>query len=277
MPPIDMLRDAVLQSVLVPLVAAAIVYLLFLFVPRGNYFTYFGAALAIVVGFLAGHFFRDAIELTEKPRAWLKWCVLVACLVGWIGRLPWMPRSLLRFAVALAAGTLLSTGEASTNWQMPIFVLLIATEWELLEAVGERSPGGMLPLAMAIVFAAAALVSLYAATSRYADAALILAAATLGIALVAWLRRGDASGIAPIVAVGLPGLMLIVRDQTTSEVPMTAFLAMALAPLGLIPAAMLSKCGCGPKWLRSLAIVIGPTAIAAVGIVLAAMYESLPE
>ena len=64
MPPIDdALRDALLQaawqSMLLPMVAAAMVFLGFLFVPRS---AFFGAVLAVVVGFAAANHFRDAVD-----------------------------------------------------------------------------------------------------------------------------------------------------------------------------------------------------------------------
>ena len=70
--------------------------------------------------------------------------------------------------------------------------------------------------------------------------------------------------------------MLIVHNQTFSEVPIAGFAAIALAPFGLLPEAMLGKCGCGPLWLRKSAIVAGPALLAAIGVTLAMMYESLP-
>ena len=312
----DSLRDAILQAAgyafLLPMVAAAIVFLVFLFVPRG---AYFGAVLAVVVGFAAANHFRDAVdprilpvagaaespdpnldpakvswaaatalggpsigESTVTSRHWLPWCVVLAGIAGTIGRLPWTPTAVLRVAAALAATILLVSpsiqGEAS--WLAPIFALVLVAEWELIEAVGRQTSGGALPFSLAIVFGAAAVVILHAHTARYADASLILAACCLGIALTAALRRGDASGLAPIAAVALPGLMLVVRSQTESLIPLAGFVAIALAPLGLLPAAMMGKCGCAPKWVQSLALVVGPAAVAAVGVVLAVMFESLP-
>jgi hypothetical protein len=315
MPPIDdALREAIFltagYSVLLPMAAAAIVFLAFLFVPRG---AYLGAVLAIVVGFAAANWFRDAVEprilpvpdaaegalhpavpadpnldpaklawamatslggpsigepTVTKPRLWLPWCVVLAGIVGTIGRLPWLPTAFLRVAAALAATILLVSPalQAETSWLAPVFLLVVVAEWELIDAVGRQTSGGVLPLSLALVFGAAAVVVIHAHTGTYADTALILAACCLGVAISAAFRRGDASGLAPIVAVGMPGLMLMVRNQTFSEVPLAGF----------VPAAMMGKCECGPMWLRKAAIVLGPAAVAAIGVVLAIMYESLP-
>ncbi|HEX3313749.1 MAG TPA: hypothetical protein VHR72_02605 [Gemmataceae bacterium] len=321
MPPIDdALRDALLQaawqSLLLPMVAAAIVFLGFLFVPRG---AFFGAVLAVIVGFAAANHFRDAVDprilpipdaaddavkaadpnldpsqiawaaatslggpsigaSTVKSRLWLPWCVMLAGIAGTIGRLPWMPTTILRVAAALAATILLVAPaiQAEASWLAPVFALVLVTEWELIDTIGRQEPGGVLPLSLAIAFGAAAVVVIHAHTVKYADAALILAACCLGIALTAALRRGDASGLAPIAAVALPGLMLVVRSQTESLIPVAGFAAIALAPLGLLPAALMGKCGSERKWMRSLAIVAGPAAVAALGVTLAMMYESLP-
>ena len=324
MPPIDdALREAIFltagYSVLLPMAAAALVFLAFLFVPRG---AYLGALLAVVVGFAAANHFRDAVDpqilpipeavdgdagkpadpnldpaklawaaatslggpsigeaIVTTPRLWLPWCVVLAGIAGTIGRLPWMPTAVLRVAAALAATILLVSPaiQTETSWLAPIFALALVAEWELIDAVGRQAPGGVLPLSLALVFGAAAVVSLHAHTGMYADAALILAACCLGVAISSAIRNGDASGLAPVVSVGVPGLMLMVRNQTFSEVPLAGFVAIAVAPLGLIPAALMLKCGCGPKWLLSTAIIVGPAAVAAIGVVLAMMYESLPS
>jgi hypothetical protein len=316
----DALREAILHAagyaVLLPMVAAALVFLAALFMPRG---AYIGAVLAVVVGFAAANHFRDAIEPRILPvadaaegeakpadpnldpakvawaaatalggpsigeasvtsRKWLPWCVLVAGLIGTVGRLPWMPTAVFRLAATLAATILLVSPaiRAETSWLAPVFALVVFAEWELVEEVGRQTPGGFLPFAMAVAFGAAAVVVLHAHTARYADTALILAACCLGITISAAIRRGDASGLAPIAAVALPGLMLVVHDQTSSEVPLAGFVAIALAPLGLIPAAMMAKCGCGPMWLRKTAIIAGPALLVAIGVELARIYESLP-
>jgi hypothetical protein len=320
MPNENAIRDMIVQAagyaVLLPMALAAVVFLIALFVPRG---AYFGAVLAIVVGFAAANHFRDSLDFRVLPiadanpdeptpadpnldptqvawaaatglggpsigeatvkisRQWLPWCIVFAGLLGAIGRLPWMPTSLLRVAAALAAAILLVTPamREEASWLAPVFVLVILAEWELCESVARSSGPGVWPLSAAILFGAAATVTIHAHGGKYADAALILSACCLGVAIVAWARRGDASGISPVVAVALPGMMLVVRDQTFSEVPLTGFLAIALSPLGLVPAALMAKCDCGPKWARSLAVVLGPAAIATIGIVLAVMYESL--
>jgi hypothetical protein len=317
MPPQDPVANAALYAGLVPMVAAAIVYLVFTFIPRG---AYFGAVLAVVVGFAAANLVRDypnhVVELrvlptpadandpdpnfdprqvawgaatalggpsigepTVKPsRLWLPWCVVLAGLAGAIGRLPWMPTSVLRVAAALAVAILLSSPVIRTeaSWLAPVLVLVIVAEWELLETVGKGQPGAALPLAAAIVFAMTMVFVLLAHTARYAEGAGYVAACCLGVAISAWARRGDASGLAPILSVGLPGLMVVVRWSTDNEIPIAGYVAIALAPLGLIPAAMMVKCERVPKWAKTLAIILGPVLIAAIGVVLARMYEELP-
>ena len=118
---------------------------------------------------------------------------------------------------------------------------------------------------------------LHAHTATYAEPAGYLAACFFGIAIVAWIRRSDASGLAPILAVALPGLMVVVRWAMDDEIPIAGYLAIALAPLGLAPAAMMTKCERVPRWVRKTAIVVGTGARSRRSASrLGVMYGSLP-
>ena len=101
-----------------------------------------------------------------KSRLWLPWCVVLAGIAGTIGRLPWMPMTILRVAAALAATILLVSPaiQAEASWLAPIFALVLVAEWELIDAIGRQEPGGALPVSLAIVFGAAAVVIIHAHT-----------------------------------------------------------------------------------------------------------------
>ena len=99
--------------------------------------------------------------------------------------------------------------------------------------------------------------------------------AAAGVAVAAFPTRADASGIAPLGAIGVPALLLNARYQLDSQVPLTSFLLPALAPLLLLPfllpaAARLPKLAAVS--LRAL-LVLTPLVVA---VVLAAQYETLP-
>jgi hypothetical protein len=201
-----------------------------------------------------------------------------AGIAGAIGRLPWMPTSFVRVVAALVVAILLVSPaiQKEASWLMPILVLLIVACWELAEKLGNKVSGEALPLSAAIVFGMAWLFILLAHWTSFAEASGFLAACCLGVAIVAWARRSDASGLAPIIAIALPGLMVLVRWDRGDEIPITGYLAIALAPLGLVPAAVMARCERVPKWLLRTAIVVGPALIAAIGLTYGFIYGSLP-
>ena len=65
MPTFEQVRDALLYAGLVPMVAAAIVYLPFTFAKRA---VYLGAVLAVVVGFSAANIVREYPNFLLDPR-----------------------------------------------------------------------------------------------------------------------------------------------------------------------------------------------------------------
>src|SRR5205814_1506052 len=75
--------------------------------------------------------------MVRLSRDWLPWCIVLAGLVGTIGRLPWMPTSLFRVAAAVAVTMLLVSPriQKEASWLAPLLILTIVAEWELVEAV----------------------------------------------------------------------------------------------------------------------------------------------
>ena len=307
LPPIGMIREILLQGVIPPIVAAGSV--LFVTSRLGKRLVPIGAMLAVVVGFVVGNHFRSATEYridSERPLAlgewgaevyhavlgtpeasedaprhppahyWLVWSALIAGVVGAIAGIPGVPVAigwLARVIVCAFVARLLvpASLRAELPWLWPTFAAVVLAEWALLDKLGEE-PRGWLPLGIGLVFSAGAAVLIHAHEARLTDLATILAGCWFGVAIAVWMGA-NARSAAPIAAVALPGLMLVGQQSTFSEVPLTSFVAMALAPLALVPlllpALRRRKKTLALVGLGLLLIVVGTA------IVLAARAESL--
>ena len=192
------------------------------------------AALALAAGFLLGNRLRGAVALREDTADLHRavYAAGVALLLGLVARAPRLPGAA-RWALRAAGAALAAWWLAGVvpedlplaGWQ--IAALVFAT-W----AVCEQAPQG--PFALALAALAAAVVLLYAHTARLAEAALLLASALAGLALVASARRIDAGGAVPGATVLLAGLLLSGHSTTYSEVPPSCFLLVGAAPLALV-------------------------------------------
>jgi hypothetical protein len=143
----------------------------------------------------------------------------------------------------------------------------------LLETVCERRPGGETAFKLAVVSLGGAVVLLQAHSGSLSDAASVVAASLLGVALVMWWRQSDAGGAMPGIAVLVPGLMVAGRTQTFSEVPPISFALIGLAPL-LLGIPLLPTAARWPRAARVLRAVLVLTALGvAVGL---AMWAEPP-
>jgi len=258
------------QALLVPLVVAAAVGLIAHRFPRyGGQVA--GGALAIVAAFLAGNFFRHAIEFrfdADRPfalaeffraawrsslvtagdpetplvpaRYWLPWATLVGIVADLAvshQRVPataaWIVRAL---AIGVAARLLVPPSlREEMPWLWPALFAAILGNWLLIDHFSRTSRAGWLPLGFAGLSLAAATVLIHAHSARFTDIATILAGAWFGLAASAYWRRSEPGGSAPIAAISLPALMLVTQQLTFSEVPTASFTLVALAPLALFP------------------------------------------
>jgi hypothetical protein len=147
--------------------------------------------------------------------------------------------------------------------------------WATLEGLARRGPGGWSALLPAVAFGAAAVVLLHAHTAKLTDVATLAGASLAGLAAGAWQRQSDAGGMAPGVAVLLPGVLLVGQQGTVSEtLPASAFAVAALAPLAasvlLLPGASRLT-----GWRRAAAGVLLVLVPAGMAVALAVTNESL--
>jgi hypothetical protein len=82
-----------------------------------------------------------------------------------------------------------------------------------------------------MAFGGASIILLYAHSGLFSDIATVLAVSLFGIACLAMFADIDCGGIAPAMAVLLPGLLLAAHYETYSEVELKSFLLVALSPL----------------------------------------------
>jgi hypothetical protein len=155
--------------------------------------------------------------------------VLFVELLGAIPRLPRWPIWALRIAIAaLGARVLLHgsmylagpAGPGSSAWTAPqawlIFGSIAAAEavaWVLLALLAGRSPGGSLPIALALAVGGASMANMLSAYLAGGQVGLPLSAAILGASLAALLIPDASRSVAPIgvAVVGLSSLLIIGR------------------------------------------------------------------
>ncbi len=269
LPPFEMVLEIGLEALLLPLAVAAAVALIAAQFPRyGGQVV--GEALALAAAFLVGNHFRQAVELrfdadrpfammelfraawrglvpaagSETPilpaRYWLPWATLVGIVAGLAvshRRVPAIAAWIVR-ALAIGVATRLLVPPSLRDempWMWPALFAAMLANWSLIDFVSKSSRAGWLPLGFAGLSLAGATVLIHAHSARFTDIATIVAGAWLGVAAVAYWRRGDLGGTNPIAAISLPALMLVAQQSTFSDVPTASFTLVALAPLALFP------------------------------------------
>lgn len=262
MPPIEEIRDALLQALLLPAGVAGVCFLILSrWLPRLNV----AAIFAMALGVMAGNHFRGAmisridpdrplqsrdliasaagtVQFTNPVKQnrgvsppgtiyWLPWAGLIAGLAGVPTRWPFIAGLLSAAASVITARLLVGPNlREQVPWLWIALALATFSSWRVLHAILSKS-SGVSTLGLAAAFLAAAVVLLHAHSARLADMALLLAGACLGIALVAMSCRYDPTGLAPIAAVMLPGIMLAGQRSTFSEVPLACYVLVGLSPL----------------------------------------------
>ena len=232
-----------------------------------------------------------------KNWQWLPLLFLLAQFDGLFARVPTVPLWggwRLRLVVGFLAALIIVPSNLHSGWPLlfdgwpypfrarawPIvaFTLFVALSWAGSETVARKAPGGSVALGLALATFGASIVILHAHWASFAESITFPAAALLGIAIVAFIRKTDVSGALPGIAVFLPSMLLAVYDQMAElhAIPWYAFLLAALPPLsiGLLAIPPMSRWTGIGRWLAFWLLCLGPT-IAAV--VLAAKAETLPE
>jgi hypothetical protein len=270
MPPTELVLD-VLRYVIAPaLLAAAFVFgaVLWCFGPRASGPAAIAAYLA---GYVAANYFRGAVPWLPERSGWhwLFWAATLAMLVEWAARqsdVSALAGELLRALTAGHAAWLLVPAGMREEmfWSVPAFAGAVFVEWVILRRVADQTPGGTLPLALAVPFLGAAAVLIQSHTALLADIAVWTAATLGGMAVVAWWRRAETGTVMPAVAVMLPGLIVAGYYETfLHEVPLSAYVLAALTPVATIVvlAPPIAGLRMPLRYAVSVAMLVVPTAI----------------
>jgi MFS family permease len=149
-----------------------------------------------------------------------------------------------------------------------IIALFISLTSSLLSA--QKLTGPALPFYWLLISVGATLLTLSASLLKFTQLGGMLVAVVAGCLIAAWLypQRGVAQTIAPGWAVLFPGLVLEARLYTFSEVPLTSFLLVLMAPLMIWLTALPGVRKMKPIWRTTIG-TLGVLAPLAIGLSLA--------
>ncbi len=271
------IQNTLLYVVALPALTAVVAGILFRLL-AGQRASGVGSALALAVGFAAANQQNHVVDWLPGSSAldWIPWVSLAALAAGTVGgesrprTAPWL------VAVVFSMLWLIVPPEVRTEswWSVPLLALVVAGIWAVADEQAQRNPGAIVPVWLALVFLAAAVVLIHAHSKRYMDTAGILAASLLGVGLASFWRLGETGPVTGGAVVFLAGLMLSGQTQTFSQVPWISFVLVGLAPLalgvGFLP--FLARWNSFPRLLTQTLVLLAPL-IAAV--VLAIQNEQL--
>lgn len=303
LPPTKDVLDALHHTALPAAAGAALVTAAFL--SLGRWAAALGAAVAVAVGFGWANYTFDSLSWSNTTRvipwyaedgapAWHRLpraaalLLVVGLLSRWAGLLTgrlldekhWWAASLFVWAARVGAVAVVAPGlvpdaaAADQFWLRPALMAAMLAVWVALDGVARDQAGTEVAAYLAAAFVVAGAVLLYAHSARFMDVAVMCGCAAAGVAIVSFPTRADTSGAVPLGVVGLPALMLHGRVSLDSQVPVTSFVLVALAPVALLPF-LIPAVSRQPRWvvipLRAL-LVLAPLVAA---VVLAARHETL--
>jgi hypothetical protein len=193
----------------------------------------FLALIAVLTGL------HDLSTALERSRLGQAYAALAQFLHAWRadrpGPLAWVVRVVV---AAVSAWMLIPAGqELRLAWVVGLGVFILLT-WSVLDPLARSWPGPLLPGLLAVVAAEVAALLFLAGSAKFAQLSGVLAAVLAGAAVVAWrvpavpLLRGMAPGVAVLV----PGWLAGGYCAIFSLAPLTCFLLLAVAPLALVVA-----------------------------------------
>lgn len=229
---------------------------------------------------------KGSLEASAEPpvgpppgRYWLPWMALIATVVGVISQVSGAP-GLIRLALRLVTTTIAVDilvprnlpQEASHVW----FYMGIAIfgTWTILERLATEEAKTTATFATALVCLATAVLMLHAHSARLSDGATLLGSALLGTAIATRFSQAEVAGIAPAVAILIPGFLLTGWNDTFSEIPPKAFILPAVGPLMPLALLVVPSTSFG-GWKRQLTMFVLIVAPAIIAIAMAAQAEPL--
>jgi hypothetical protein len=262
MPSVEVLLDLVKFILLPGCVVAAVAGWILL--PRR------GAGVAILMGIVAANYMGAQIPWWEVNSGFGLWLVALALSQATVLLDNTRPRYLLLSMLwigVLAAG-LGYVEQASWNVIVGLACIAMLTMLSVVSAE-QVMPRWQLLALLAATGLATSLVMVHAHSARLSDICMMWLAGCTGLLLVIR-RAGPLQGLAGLAAIWFPFLLWYGQQATFSEVPVWAFVALAVAP-------MAGKLGCLPikqTRLRWLVTSVWITLVA-VALVLAMKYETV--
>jgi hypothetical protein len=244
LPPPALVWEAVREMLLPAMITSAVVLAVWLNVV-GLRAASTGSALALVAGFAVTNAIRGALPFALDKTNGLHrvlWAAVPPLLLGQLAQAPRMP---VWFGLVLRAG---GAGLATwilappreidslpAAWLPWAFAGLVLASCLITEQSTYHSLGSDGVWCFVLTSFAAAVLLLHASFARGADAALMLGAALFGVVSVSSWLRADVRGAIPAAAVLVPGLLLVGKTDTFSEVPLISYVLVAMAPVVLLP------------------------------------------
>lgn len=291
-PPTQEIVDAQLQVEVLPAFAASLLILALTLIVFGSRRAVPGAALGLIVGLALGNYLGEVqldysfsrgedawYQFGRAGYEWLPWAALLAFLHGLMARTPGVPTyvgGVLRLEAAAAATLMLVPGPMieEHGWLPFAFAAVVLAEWILLEVIAYNTPGGDIPLALAIIFLSLPLIIYHTGFPTLMVTAAILGGALIGIVAVTWLGKCDSGGIIPVSVVMLNGMAVSAQYNNFGGLPAYLFVIMALAPLALLLMLLppFYKLSPAKRQLLHLGLVLVPVLVA-----LGLAYEAVQE
>ena len=206
------------------------------------------------LGLLVGRFLPERRWWVQNLLVWLPRWIAILIVGSWLIPVPWV--------------------EVYT-WLKPALCTAMLFSWVALDGTARSESNGQTAFALSAMFLAAAGVIIHAHSKLFMDVAVVLGFAMFGVALVARAARVEASGAIPAGVAFLPALLLNVRYQTESLVPLACFWLVGLAPLVLLPF-LIPRVARQNRWLVGTARLVFVLIPLVIAVVLAMENEQLP-
>lgn len=239
LPPRHLVEDAILQTVLPPAGAAAVVLAVGLLV-FGRKAAPYAAAVGFVAAWAVALYAKPIVPWVPTLTTRVEWIPILAAggaVAGLFGRCGGGVWAKAVWAAVLTLSVVRVCPEKyrlDPWWAVPAGAVVATLVGFVPRLLARRNPGAGVPLSVSFCLYAAAGVAIHAHSARLMDMAVVAGSALFGLAVVSLVCRCDTGGAFPGAAVVLGGTMLCSYFDLDEEskVPASSFLLPLLAPLG---------------------------------------------
>lgn len=198
----------------------------------------------------------------------------LALAIEFVARLPGVAPSAANLLRGLAAGLIAgvvvpAAWVADSRWWVALFAAPVAIQWAIVDAIGRRSPGGSVALAVAVMGGGAATLLLHVESLGFLAVCTFVATALGVLAVLARLTGTDVSPAAAVGTVPVVVMLLLGRYLRDSVVPNASFGLVGLAPLVLGLFLLPSLARFNSRWSGAVLMVAAVLVPAVAGVYLA--------